>query len=324
MQREPSSGRPFGGAVAIKNVIAPVWSAVAHYVVRFLRGALVEDWESLERSDPWVGHASALRSFTADQLLTLSTDVLFLTSGNELGRIAARKLASAFPDMKIVVERPVARSTLLRGRIRRLGPLRVAGQMAFMAVARALHYGSRARIEDILDRHRLESRWPDYCERIDVPSVNSPECIAAIDRINPRVILLLGTRIVDRNTLAAIKVPLINYHAGITPKYRGIHGGYWAKAEGDLDNFGVTVHMVDPGIDTGAVLYQTRLAPTDDDNYATFPYLQLAAVLPLMEKAARDAIGGKLAPQAVTLPSRLWSHPTIWSYLKGGLRRGAW
>jgi len=157
-----------------------------------------------------------------------------------------------------------------------------------------------------------------------VPSVNSPECVAAIERLKPRVILLLGTRIVDRKTLAAIKAPLINYHAGITPKYRGIHGGYWAKAEGDLENFGVTVHLVDPGIDTGAVLYQARLKPNATDNYATFPYLQLATVLPLLEQAVRDALAGKLNPQTVDLPSRLWSHPTIWRYIAGGLRRGAW
>jgi hypothetical protein len=72
------------------------------------------------------------------------------------------------------------------------------------------------------------------------------------------------------------------------------------------------------------VLYQARLTPTHADNYATFPYLQLAAALPLMEQAARDALAGKLAPQTVNLPSRLWSHPTIWSYVAAGLRRGAW
>jgi hypothetical protein len=259
-----------------------------------------------------------------DQLLSPTTDVLFLTRGNDLGRIAARKLAAAFPDLKIVVEQPVARSTLLRGRIKRLGPLQVAGQMAFMAFSRGLYVRSRPRIAEILEQNRLEPHWPEGCERIEVPSINSPECIAAIERIKPRVILVLGTRIVDRKTLAAIKAPLINYHAGITPKYRGIHGGYWAKAEGDLENFGVTVHLIDPGIDTGAVLYQARLAPAAADNYATFPYLQLAAVLPLIEQAARDALAGKLNPQTVTLPSRLWSHPTIWSYLAAALRRGAW
>jgi folate-dependent phosphoribosylglycinamide formyltransferase PurN len=256
--------------------------------------------------------------------LTQSTEVVFLTSGNELSRIAARRLAAAFPDLKMVVEEPVARSALLWRRVKRLGPLRVAGQLAFGVLARGLCYMSRRRIGEIQRQHGLEARWPDGCERIEVPSVNSPECVACLDRLDPRVILLLGTRIIDRNTLAAIKAPLINYHAGITPKYRGIHGGYWAKAEGDLENFGVTVHLVDPGIDTGAVLYQARLQPTDADNYATFPYLQLAAVLPLMEQAARDALAGTLKPQTVNLPSRLWSHPTIWSYVAAGLRRGAW
>jgi folate-dependent phosphoribosylglycinamide formyltransferase PurN len=256
--------------------------------------------------------------------LTHSTEVVFLTSGNELGRIAARRLASAFPDLKIVLEKPVARSALLRRRIKRLGALHVGGQLAFGVLARGLHYASRRRIGEILQQHRLEAHWPDGCERIEVPSVNSRECVACLEKLDPRVILLLGTRIIDRNTLAAIKAPLINYHAGITPKYRGIHGGYWAKAEGDLENFGVTVHLVDPGIDTGAVLYQARLKPSDADNYATFPFLQLAAVLPLMEQAARDALAGKLAPQAVNLPSRLWSHPTIWGYVAAGLRRGAW
>ena len=238
--------------------------------------------------------------------------------------IAARQLAATFPGLKIIVEPPVPRATLARRRVKRLGVLHVAGQMAFAVVARGLHYASRRRIAEILRQHRLEPRWPEGCERFEVPSVNSPECVACLERLDPRVVLLLGTRIIDRQTLAAIKAPLINYHAGITPKYRGIHGGYWAKAEGDLENFGVTVHLVDPGIDTGAVLYQARVVPTDADNYATFPYLQLAAVLPLIERAARDALAGKLAPQTVNLPSRLWSHPTIWSYVAAGLRRGAW
>ena len=249
-----------------------------------------------------------------------STEVVFLTSGNDLGRIAARRLAAAFPDLTIVVERPIARTELIRLRIKRLGVLRVAGQLAFIGFSRLLDLcvarrGSRRSSR----QHRMEPRWPENCERFEVPSVNSPECLACLARLAPRVIVLLGTRVIDRKTLAQIKVPLINYHAGITPKYRGIHGGYWAKAEGDLANFGVTVHLVDPGIDTGAVLYQARLAPTAQDNYATFPYLQLAAALPLMEQAARDALAGTLTARPVDLPSRLWSHPTLWGYVAAGL-----
>jgi Formyl transferase len=256
--------------------------------------------------------------------LTNSTAVVLLTTGNDFGRIAARRLTAVFPGLGIITEQPVSRLTLIRRRIARLGLVRVLGQIAFIGLARIIQFGARGRVAAIMREHAMEPRWPEGCTHIDVPSVNSPECLAAIARFNPRVILLLGTRVVDRPTLAAITAPLINYHAGITPKYRGVHGGYWAKAEGDLANFGVTVHVVDPGIDTGAVLYQARLVPGAADNYATFPYLQLAAALPLMEKAARDALDGKLTPHAVDLPSRLWSHPTLWGYVAGGLRNGAW
>jgi hypothetical protein len=84
------------------------------------------------------------------------------------------------------------------------------------------------------------------------------------------------------------------------------------------------VHLVDTGIDTGAVLYQTRFKPSAQDNYATFPYLQITAALPLLQQAAEAAITGTPAPQKVELPSLLWSHPTLWGYVATGLERGAW
>jgi folate-dependent phosphoribosylglycinamide formyltransferase PurN len=247
-----------------------------------------------------------------------------LVIDSDLCRIAARSLAKRFPDLKIVVERHISRGLLLRRRIARLGLVQVAGQLAFMSVARLLQTTSRRRISHILQEADLEPRWPEGCELSEVPSVNSPECVALLQKLKTPVVLVVGTRIISRAVLSAVAAPFINYHDGITPKYRGIHGGYWAAAEGDLDNFGVTVHLVDPGIDTGDVLYQARFAPAAADNYATFPYLQLAAALPLIEQAAQDAIAGALKPHKVALPSRLWSHPTLWGYVANGLKRRAW
>jgi hypothetical protein len=250
--------------------------------------------------------------------------VVLLTCEGETGRIAARYLAAGFPGLTVIVEREVPRSLLLRRRIKRLGFIHVSGQLAFMAFQRMQHKASKQRIADILAEAKLDARWPDACEMIRVPSVNAPECIGHLLRLQPRAILVVGTRIIAGNVLRAIDAPFINYHAGITPKYRGVHGGYWAKAEGDPDNFGVTVHLVDEGIDTGGVLYQARPAPTAKDNYSTFPYLQLVAALPLLERAARNAVTGTLRPEKVDLPSHLWSHPTLWRYIKTGLRQGVW
>jgi folate-dependent phosphoribosylglycinamide formyltransferase PurN len=250
--------------------------------------------------------------------------VVLLTCEGETGRIAARYLAARFPGLTVLVEREVPRSLLLRRRIKRWGFAHVSGQLAFMAFQRIQHSASKRRIAEILAEAKLHGRWPDACEMIRVASVNSPECVGHVQRLQPQAILVVGTRIIAEEVLRAIDVPFINYHAGITPKYRGVHGGYWAKAEGDPGNFGVTVHLIDEGVDTGDVLYQVRLAPTANDNYSTFPYLQLVAALPLLERAARDAAAGTLRPEKVDLPSHLWSHPTLWRYIKTGWRQGVW
>lgn len=250
--------------------------------------------------------------------------VVLLTCDGVSGRVAARYLASRFPELAVIVEDPVPRSLLLRRRIKRLGLARVGGQLAFMVFERMQRIAARARIAEIMREHGFDARWPADVEITRVPSVNSQQCIAHLRRLQPRAILVIGTRIIAPDVLQALDAPFINYHAGITPTYRGVHGGYWARAEGDSENFGVTVHLVDEGIDSGEVLYQARLSPAARDNYSTYPYLQLAAALPLLERGARDALAGALKPQKVDLPSRLWSHPTLLQYIKAGWRTGAW
>lgn len=254
----------------------------------------------------------------------MSGRLVLLTIDTDIGRISARRLSARFPDLEVIVEDRISRWSLLKMRTKRLGISRVAGQLAFMAFSRVLGEWSRGRIDALKERHGLDDRWPDDRAPFFVASVNSDACIERLGSIAPRAVLVVGTRIIGRRALEALPVPFINYHAGITPKYRGIHGGYWAKVNRDLENFGVTVHLVDPGIDTGAILYQARLTPEAGDNYATFPYLQLASGLSLLECAGQDALDGKLTQSAVDLPSRLWSHPTLWGYFASAILRGAW
>jgi methionyl-tRNA formyltransferase len=254
----------------------------------------------------------------------LSDRVVLLTCEGDVGVFAERYLSGHLPGLAVIVERPASRAQLLRRRIKRLGLAHVAGQLAFMAFQRIQQKVSRERIAEIIRAAGLDARRAQENETIRVPSVNSRKCIDHLRRLRPRAVLVVGTRIIKREVLRSVDAPFINYHAGITPKYRGVHGGYWAMSEGDLGNFGVTVHLVDEGIDTGDVLYQARLVPTEADNYSTYPYLQLVAALPLLQRAARDALAGTLRAEKIDLPSHLWSHPTLWHYIKTGWQRDAW
>ena len=109
---------------------------------------------------------------------------------------------------------------------------------------------------------------------------------------------------------------------GITPKYRGVHGGYWALAMEDGDNCGVTVHLVDQGVDTGGVLYQDTIRTDKNDNFNTYPIHQIAKAIPLMKAALDDVKENRISVRQGVLPSHLWYHPTILEYMKYWIQRG--
>lgn len=60
----------------------------------------------------------------------------------------------------------------------------------------------------------------------------------------------------------------INCHAGKLPYYRGRNILNWALIN-DEKEFGITVHYMDEGIDTGDIILQRIYPISDDDNYAT-------------------------------------------------------
>ena len=251
------------------------------------------------------------------------TIVLLGGSGGST-RIVCNALRASFPDVLPIIEPPLPRSKLVRGRLKRLGVVPVAGQIAFMLLVEPwLRARGRDRVAEIKRKHALdESAIAEPV--VHVPSVNSEEARAAIRSARPSVVVVNGTRIIGRETLAAIDCPIINTHAGITPQYRGVHGGYWALVEGRPDLVGTTVHFVDPGIDTGAVIAQPTFEVTRADSFATYPTLHLAAGLPALIDAVRGALRGDLkeAPPRADLESRLRHHPTLWGYLYARLRSG--
>ena len=60
----------------------------------------------------------------------------------------------------------------------------------------------------------------------------------------------------------------INCHAGKLPFYRGRNVLNWALINGE-DQFGITVHYVDSGIDTGDIIQQRSYPIYDNDDYST-------------------------------------------------------
>lgn len=216
----------------------------------------------------------------------------------------------------IIEEKQVPRNEFLKKRIKKLGLGKVAGQVLFQfTISKYLALASAKRRQEILYEYGLNATAVDSEKIIKLNSVNDKSTIALLQKINPELVAVNGTRIISNEVLQCISAPFINIHAGITPKYRNVHGAYWAIVNNDMENCGVTVHLVDKGIDTGSIIYQERIAISRNDNFSTYPLLQLAAGIKLLKKAIADIFNDKLIFKKGTPESKIWHHPTFWQYL---------
>ncbi len=249
---------------------------------------------------------------------------ILLLGGNGLStRIVYHRLSKRFASLYAIIEERETWSVFLKRRIKKLGIIKVIGQIFFHGlIVLPLMQFSKKRKREIFSQFDLEPDTGLHENSMAVKSINDPIVIEKIKQINPDIIIVNGTRIISRKNINQFPCIAINTHAGITPKYRGVHGTYWALANNDPENSGVTIHQVDVGIDTGKIISQTVVKVTNKDNFTTYPLLQLGAGLILLEKAINDHFNGTLEFKAAENTSKLWYHPTLLEYIKHRVFRG--
>jgi methionyl-tRNA formyltransferase len=161
--------------------------------------------------------------------------------------------------------------------------------------------------------------------RLDVANLNSDEALAHIRALAPNVVFVASTGMLRRPLLEACACPVVNYHSGVNPAYRGINGGYFALANGEPEHFGVTLHLVDLGVDTGPILATNRIPVAANDNMQTYMTLMAAKSQDLVVETMARVLAGEARPLPPnTLPSNQYYAPTFGQYLVNGLRRGVW
>lgn len=250
--------------------------------------------------------------------------ILIITAGGSFPWIVINAIIEKFPNTVVLQENPEPKILFVRRKARMQGWLQAIGQFFTMALSKFGKILARKKIANILERANVDMTPNTQVPVVTAPSVNSPECRAKIAELNPQVVMLISCRLLKDKTLDAITCPVLNYHPGITPAYRGMWGGYWARAFGDIDNYGSTIHLVDSGIDTGDIIHQVRTTPSADETIFTDAFTQAIEAREAVVAAIGDAVAGNLVAKPSTGPSRQHYHPPIWSYLWRGLRHRIW
>lgn len=188
-------------------------------------------------------------------------------------RPAVRELMSRIRvELQEIARNPVRRS---RAALMRLGNL----------VNRGRYYGERA-----FHERRLLTNYLAFDPRLKitrVDGVNAPAAVSLLVEAKPDAVFVHGTGLIGRHVLDAVEAPFVNLHWGWSPDYRG-EGIVSALALEGPQALGVTVHLIDEGIDSGDILYRAR--PTLDrlDNFYAIGLKLTVLGTELMVRVAGD------------------------------------
>lgn len=259
-----------------------------------------------------------------------SIKILLLCGISDTSNIVYNYLKDKFDIAGVVVETPntlreriKSKRKFIKWRIKHLGFSTAIGQLLFSTfIDYPLRRLSRRRKNEILINNGLSTTAFDESIVYQVEKHNSDETISLIAKLEPDIIVVNGTSILRPKLLDSTKIPFINTHLGITPMYRGVHGMYWALVNDDKEHAGVTVHFIDKGVDTGKIILQAKAVAAKNDNFATYPYLQIAEGVKILAEAIKAVSNGIVTKPAVTGESKQYYHPTLWQYIRHRIARG--
>jgi folate-dependent phosphoribosylglycinamide formyltransferase PurN len=254
--------------------------------------------------------------------------ICVVTAGGPYAWIITNALIDHFGPVDVIQEQPEPIGFFLKRRARKVGWISVAGQFVTMALGKIGKKSLAARLSRIVEEESLQPEPRENQKLIRIETINSEHFVTTLAELQPKVILLIGTRLIKAAYIEKItkdlNVVLLNYHAGITPQYRGMNGGYWSLVNDDVMNFGTTIHLVDQGVDTGSIIAQVRTKPADDDNIMTYAHRLAATSRGMCIDTISAALADKLSPRQSDALSKQWYHPPIWTYLWNGLTKKIW
>lgn len=123
------------------------------------------------------------------------------------------------------------------------------------------------------------------------------ELLASIKNFNPDLIILAGfMRILPPNFVRAVSPRLINTHPSLLPLFPGAHAVHDAMVAGAKET-GVTIHIVDEGVDTGPHLAQAKVAVLPEDTEESLHERIKVVERQLLVQVVADIANGKIKLQ---------------------------
>ena len=153
----------------------------------------------------------------------------------------------------VIIQKPKRRSVFASLK-------RLYRTMGFFGIPRELWYAlvlrlskKRTRALGYFRTHSVSDTRSFVPEILETEDVNGEEAYAALSRIAPKLLVVWGSTLLTKQTLATAE-RAINLHLGYCPHYRGALANQHAVLKGERDRIGATIHYINGRADAGDML----------------------------------------------------------------------
>ena len=113
---------------------------------------------------------------------------------------------------------------------------------------------------------RSETRIIDELEKKDCAVIVHNERISLDDVDDSHLIVSFGyLHLLGSDFINNCGCPIVNLHISYLPFNRGAHPNFWSFYDGTQS--GVSIHLLDEGIDTGPILFQKKIQFEDEKTF---------------------------------------------------------
>jgi folate-dependent phosphoribosylglycinamide formyltransferase PurN len=143
---------------------------------------------------------------------------------------------------------------------RRLQAGRLRSRLLAGSERRYLHEGLLSQGADVL------SRVPDDVEQLRGGSLASRRTLRIVSGLQPELAIQAGAGWVLPPLLDVPPRGFLSLHHGMMPAIRGMDSILWGYVANRPDWIGITLQLLDSGLDTGRIVGQQRIAPEPGEN----------------------------------------------------------
>lgn len=149
-----------------------------------------------------------------------------------------------------------------------------------------IHHLLKRDIAAVVTNREHESWYETFAAEVDAPIYDSLER-AVLAEAPDAILSVQHPEYISPRLVTAVNGRAWNLHLAPLPEYRGFHGPTLAILDGATE-YGVTLHWVDAGLDTGPIAYEARFGVYPDDTARSLYSRAEDHGYDLVQRLARD------------------------------------